>query len=446
MKNILVIGAGRSSSAMITYLLNEAQKHQWFVTVADADPKRAAERVNNHPNGRGTWLNVLKPNDRRDLMLRADIIVSLLPPHLHYRVARDCIKYRKQLVTASYVNRDLYRLDKNELDSELFYMGEMGLDPGLDHMSSKKVIDEIRAKGGKVSSFRTYMGDLLAPETEDTPWGYKFTWNPRNSVLTGQGVSQYQIKNKYKYIPYNRLFSNYTMEQVDGLGEFEAYANRDSLLFRDQYGLGDIPTLKRSILRKKGFCAAWDALIQLGLTDDNYPILDSHKLTYRNLLEAYLVGYQEGNTSLKDRIAQALNEEPDSEVMQKLEWLGLFERKKINLSKATPAQILEDLLTKKWTLKEDDKDMVIMKHVIKYRLNGKNYRTTSQMILKGNDKNDTAIAKVVGLPTAICAKLVMLGKIQEKGLQVPIQPEVYNPVLEELKTFGIEFIEKTEKI
>lgn len=446
MKNILVIGAGRTSTAMIQYLLNEAQKNQWFVTVADADPQRATARINNHPQGRGTWLNVLKPNDRRDLMIRNDVIVSLLPPHLHYRVLRDCIKYKKQLVTASYVNRDLYRLDKNELDSELLYMGQMGLDPGLDNMSSKKIIDEIRAEGGKVTSFRTFTGDLLSPESDNNPWGYKFTWNPRNSVLTGQGVSQYQIKKKYKYVPYNRLFSNYTIEEVEGLGEFEAYANRDSLLFREEYGLEDIPTLKRSILRKRGFCAAWDALVQLGLTDDTYPILDSHKLTYRNLLEAYLVGYQEGNTSLKDRIAQALGEEIDSPVMNKLDWLGLFERRKIKLSKATPAQILESLLTKKWTLEPKDKDMVVMKHVIKYRLKGKGYRKTSTMILKGENANDTAISKVVGLPTAICVKLVMQGKIKENGLQIPLSPEVYNPVLEELKTYGIEFVEKTEKI
>jgi saccharopine dehydrogenase-like NADP-dependent oxidoreductase len=235
MKNVLIIGAGRSSTALIKYLLDEAEKHGWFITVADADPDAAAAKINGHPNGRGTWLDVLKPNDRKDLMMRNDIIVSLLPAHLHYRIAKDCIKYKKHLVTASYVSRDLYRLNPEVLDASLIFMGEMGLDPGIDHMSAKKTIDEIRAKGGKITSFRSYAGGLVAPESDNNPWHYKISWNPRNVVLAGQGTSQYMVKGKYKYIPYNRLFKQYRLIDVPGVGEFESYANRDSLLYREIY-------------------------------------------------------------------------------------------------------------------------------------------------------------------------------------------------------------------
>ena len=445
MRNILVIGAGRSSTSLINYLLEEAKNHQWFVTVADVDPEVALAKVDGHPNGRGTWLDVLKPNDRKDLMMRADVVVSLLPPQLHYRVARDCIQYNKHLVTSAYVNRDLYRLNPEVVNSPLYFMGNMGLDPAFEVMAGKKTVDEIITKGGKISSYRSFVGGLIAPESEgDNPWKYKFTWNPRNMIISGQGISQYQIRGKYKYMSYDRLFKNPVMIDVPELGEMESYANRDSLLFRKEYGLDKIPTLKRSFLRHKGFCDAWDALIRLGLTDDTYPILESDKMTYRDLLEAYLVGVQDGNTSLKDRIAQALGEDIDSPIMDKLEWIGLFERRKINMKRATPAKILESLLAKKWAMKKKDKDMVVMMNVFKYRLKGKNYQHTDYMILKGENAENTAMSRVVGMPVAVCVKLLMEGKIPVKGIQVPVTPEFYTPALEELKAHGLEFKQKVE--
>ncbi|MGB0985555.1 MAG: saccharopine dehydrogenase C-terminal domain-containing protein, partial [Saprospiraceae bacterium] len=433
MKNILVIGAGRSSISVINYLLEQAKTHQWFVTVADARPDQALERVNNHPNGRGTWLEVLNPNDRKDIMMRADVVVSLLPPHLHYRVARDCIKYNKKLVTNAYVNRDLYRLNPEIINAPLFFMGEMGLDPGLDYFSAQKLVNEIREKGGKITSLRSYTGGLVNATNSENPWKYKFSWNPRNMIIAGQGISQYQIKGKYKYMSYDRLFKNPIPIEVPEMGEMESYADRDSLLFRSEYGLDNIPTLKRSTLRHKGFCHAWDALIRLGLTDDTYPILESNKMTYRDLLEAYLVGVQDGNTSLKDRIAQSLGENIDSPVMEKLDWLGLFERRKINLNRATPARILGKLLEDKWRLAPKDEDIVVIMNVVKYRLRGKNYKHTNHMILKGDSASEeTAMSKVVGLPVGIAVKLLMEGRIPQKGIQVPITKEFYEPTLEEL--------------
>lgn len=439
MKNVLIIGAGRSSTALIKYLLDEAEKNGWFITVADADPEAAAAKINGHPNGRGTWLDVLKPNDRKDLMMRQDVIVSLLPAHLHYRIAKDCIKYKKHLVTASYVSRDLYRLNPEVLDASLIFMGEMGLDPGIDHMSAKKTIDEIRAKGGKITSFRSYAGGLVAPESDNNPWHYKISWNPRNVVLAGQGTSQYMVKGKYKYIPYNRLFKQYRLIDVPGVGEFESYANRDSLLYREIYEIDDIPTIKRATLRNPGFCDAWNALVQLGLTSDEYPILESENMTYRELIDAFLLDNPYITGTIKERLATFLGIGPSSEIIKKLEWLGLFDRRQIGIPNATPAKILEELLVEKLKLEEEDKDMIVMHHVFKYTIKRKKYKLQSSMVLKGENSVHTAMSKLVGLPIGIFVKLILQGKITDTGVQIPVKPNIYNPVLEELKDFGVEF-------
>ena len=249
MTNILIIGAGRSATSLIKYVLDQARKSNWFVTVADADPQQAERKVGTHPNGRVAWLDVTKTNDRRDLIGRTDVVVSLLPAHLHLEVAYDCIKLKKHLITASYVSQEMYRLGDEARDRQLIFMGEMGLDPGIDHMSAMKKIDEIKGKGGKIKAFRSYTGGLVAPESDDNPWHYKFTWNPRNVVLAGQGTAQYLENGKFKYIPYNRLFKEYRLIQIPDLGEFEVYANRDSLLYRDTYGLEGIPDIIRGTIR-----------------------------------------------------------------------------------------------------------------------------------------------------------------------------------------------------
>ena len=446
MKNVLIIGAGRSSTALINYLLEQAEKYGWFITVADSDFEAAEAKVNGHPNGRGTWLDVLKPNDRRDLMMRQDVVVSLLPAHLHYRIARDCIKYKKHLVTASYVSRDLYRLNPEVLDASLIFMGEMGLDPGIDHMSAKKMIDDIRDKGGKITSFRSYAGGLVAPESDDNPWRYKISWNPRNVVLAGQGTSQYIVKGKYKYIPYNRLFKQYRLIDIPGVGEFESYANRDSLLYREIYGIDNIPTIKRSTLRYPGFCDAWNALVQLGLTSDEYPILESKDMTYRELVDAFLLDNPYVTGTIKERLATFLNIGASSEIIRKLEWLGLFDRKKIGLENATPAKILEELLVEKLHLGKKDKDMIVMHHVFKYKIKRKKFKLQSSMVLKGDDSVQTAMSKLVGLPIGIFVKLILQDKIKETGVQIPVKPSIYNPVLEELKEYGVEFKDILEEV
>ena len=440
---ILIIGAGRSSTALINYCLDKSEALSWTITVADADPAAAAAKVGKHPRGASAWLDVTKANDRRDLISRADIVVSLLPAHLHIEVAHDCIRLKKHLVTASYVSQELYRLGDEARNRELIFMGEMGLDPGIDHMTAMQRLNAIREKGGNITAFRSFTGGLIAPESNNNPWGYKFTWNPRNVVLAGQGTAQYLQDKKLKFLPYQRLFSTLWNVEIPGQGKFEAYANRDSLLYREQYGLDDIPTILRGTLRYPGYAAAWNALVQIGLTNADFPILDSAKITYHELMEALA---PTGSGSVKDRIAGMLGVPPNGEVMSRLVWLGLFTKKRIKLRDATPALILERLLLDKWKLSPKDKDLIVMQHQIDYELDGKQLRDVSNLTMKGKDAQDTAMSRLVGLPMGIFVRLISQGAIQATGVHIPTMKEVYEPVLEEMKTFGMELTHATEEL
>ena len=443
MQNLLIIGAGRSATALINYILEQARQYNFFVTVGDADMALAQQKINGHPNGRAIWLDASKPNDRKDIINRHDVIVSLLPPQMHLDVAQDCIVLGKHMVTASYVSKQVFRLGDEARQRALVFMNELGLDPGIDHMSAMQRINQIKAKGGKITAFYSYTGGLVAPESDTNPWHYKFSWNPRNVVLAGQGTAQFLEDNKLKYIPYRRLFRQYRIGNIPNMGEFEVYANRDSLLYREAYGLQDIKTLFRGTIRHRGFCDAWNALVRIGLTDATFPIVDSDQLTYHDLMEAFL-GISQHTGSVKDRVAKMLETEPDSEIMKKLEWLGLFSKRRIKLNNATPSLILENLLLEKWALGPQEKDMVIMQHVFEYELNRRKKKLTSTLIMKGTNGHDTAMSKLVGLPLGIFVKLLLLGKISTTGVNIPIMPEVYEPVMQELAEHGVEFIEEEE--
>ncbi|HFA50645.1 MAG TPA: saccharopine dehydrogenase [Bacteroidetes bacterium] len=444
MNNILILGAGRSSGALIGYILGQAKIYNWRVTVADSNLEAATKKVNGHPNGMGVWLDVMKINDRRDLIKRADLVISLLPAHLHIEVAKDCILLNKHIVTASYVSKDIYKLADDFRNKELLFVGELGLDPGIDHMSAMKTINEIKDMGGHLTSFISNTGGLVALEDlKGNPWRYKFTWNPRNVVKAGQGTAQYLENGKLKYVPYRRLFKEYQLIDIPGFDEpFEVYANRESLLYRDAYGLGDTPNIFRGTIRYRGYCDAWNALVKIGLTDDSYPILGSENITYHELLEAYLSKPKTAGLSVKDRIGELLGERPYSPVMKKLDWLGLFSKKKIGVPEATPALILEKLLLEKWKLEPEDKDLIVMQHQFDYTLDGKKKRRYSSMVLHGKNAKDTAMAKTVGLPLGIFAKLVMTGKITSRGVHIPVSKESYEPVLKELEEHGIKFTER----
>lgn len=440
---ILIIGAGRSSSALINYCLEKSEELGWSITVADADPAAAAAKVNGHPRGNPVWLDVNKTNDRRELIGRADIVVSLLPAHLHLEVAHDCIRLKRHLITASYVSQELYRLGDEARNRELIFMGEMGLDPGIDHMSAMQRINVIREMGAEIIAFRSFTGGLIAPESNNNPWGYKFTWNPRNVVLAGQGTAQYLQDGKLKFIPYQRLFRTTWDVTFPGYGEFEAYANRDSLLYRNQYKLDDIPTILRGTLRYPGYAEAWSALVKIGLTNADFPILDSHRISYHELMEAFAPA---GPGSVKDRIAQLLGVPSDGDVMERLVWLGLFRKKKIKLRDATPALILERLLLDKWKLAPEDKDLIVMQHQIDYTLDGKTYRDISNLSMEGKDATDTAMSRLVGLPMGIFTRLISKGKIKSTGVHIPTMKEVYEPVLKEMKKYGLKFTHEVKEL
>ncbi len=441
MKKILIAGAGRSATAAIQYLLRVAEGKGWRVFVADADIALAKHKIGQSPAGHAVEMDVTNARARQKLIRQVDVVVSLLPPHLHLLIAKDCLQLSKHLVTASYVSTEMYALSEEVRLANLTFMNEIGLDPGIDHMSAVKAIHRIKAQGGRLTAFRSYTGGLVAPECANNPWKYKFTWNPRNVVLAGKGTAQFLEAGQYRYVPYHRLFKNTRTIAVKPLGDFEVYPNRDSLLYRKAYGLQDIPNLFRGTIRYPGFCESWHALVVLGLTDDSYPIVEANRITWRQLMDAYVSSMTKGQTT-EEKVAHVLHTSIDSPVMDKLHWLGLFDDRPLSMDVATPARILEQLLLEKWKLAPEDKDMVVMQHEFEYVLDGHHWQEKSTLVMKGHNAEDTAMTRLVGLPLAIFTRLLLEGKIEEKGVQIPIQPSVYLPVLEELATYGVKFEEE----
>lgn len=441
MRKILIIGAGRSASSLIKYLLDKSVEENLHLTIADLSLELAEKKTQNHPNARAIALDINNEKQRSEEIQKSDIVISMLPAHLHIEAAKDCLKLKKSMVTASYISPAMQELDAAVKENGLVFMNEIGLDPGVDHMSAMKVINEIRAKGGKMILFESFCGGLVAPESDSNLWNYKFTWNPRNVVLAGQGgVSKFIQEGKYKYIPYNKLFRRTEFMEVEGYGRFEGYANRDSLKYRSVYGLDGIPTLYRGTLRRVGFSKSWDLLVQLGMTDDSYTIEDSENMSYRDFTNSFLAYHPTDSAELKLR--HYLKIEQDDVIWDKLLELDIFNPdKKVGLKNATPAQILEKILSDKWTLEPQDKDMIVMYHKFGYEIDGKQKQIDSKMVCIGDDQTYTAMAKTVGLPVAIATLQILNGKIKTPGVQLPISKEVYDPILKELESFGVVFKE-----
>jgi saccharopine dehydrogenase-like NADP-dependent oxidoreductase len=441
MRNILIIGAGRSASSLIKYLLNKSQEENLQITIADLSLELAQKKTNNHPNAKAIALDINNIEQRQTEVQKADIVISMLPAHMHIEVAKDCVIFKKNMVTASYISDAMQSLDAEVKANGLIFMNEIGLDPGVDHMSAMKVIDEIRAKGGKMLLFESFCGGLVAPESDTNLWNYKFTWAPRNVVLAGQGgAAKFIQEGKYKYIPYQKLFRRTEFLHVEDYGRFEGYANRDSLKYRTVYGLDDVLTLYRGTIRRVGFSKAWNMFVQLGMTDDTYIIDDSEHISYRDFINLFLPYSPTDSVEIKTRLALGI--EQDDIMWDKLLELDLFNPNKIvGLKDATPAQILEHILNASWTLQPEDKDMIVMYHKFGYELNGKQEQIDSKMVCIGDDQTYTAMAKTVGLPVAIAALQILNGKIKTPGVQLPITKEVYEPILKELETFGVIFNE-----
>ena len=442
MRTILIIGAGRSASSLIQYLLDKSEEEQLQLQIADLSLELAQKKTNNHPNATPLALDIHNQKQRAEAIQHAEIVISMLPAHLHIEIAKDCVLFRKNLVTASYVSDAMQALDAEVKKNGLIFMNEMGLDPGIDHMSAMKVIDEIREQGGKMLLFESFCGGLVAPESDTNLWNYKFTWAPRNVVLAGQGgVAKFIQEGTYKYIPYTSLFRRTEFLEVDGYGKFEAYSNRDSLKYRNIYGLEDILTLYRGTIRRVGFSKAWNMFVQLGMTDDSYIMEDSENMSYRQFMNSFLPYHPTDSVEIKTRFLLKIDQ--DDIMWDKLLELDLFNDKKmVGLKNATPAQILEKILNDSWTLQPADKDMIVMYHKFGYEINGEKVQKDSQMVCLGQDQTYTAMAKTVGLPVAMAALLILNGKIKTTGVQIPIRKEVYLPVLAALEKYGIRFTEK----
>lgn len=436
-KKIFVIGAGRSASSLIKYLLDESVKNNFEIRVGDRDLSLVEDKIAKHSKGTAVNFDVFNDKQRIEEINNADIVISMLPASLHITVAKDCVRLKTNLVTASYVSPEIKALHEQAIENGVLLLNEIGLDPGIDHMSAMKIIDNIKSQGGELLSFKSYCGGLVAPESDNNPWKYKFTWNPRNVVLAGQGTAQYIENGQYKYIPYGQLFNRIDSMEVLDYGTFEAYANRDSLSYREIYQIENIKTLLRGTLRRSGYCEAWNLFVQMGLTDDSYKISVSG-MSYKD----FFLSYTDLDTinNIKEYLIQQYN--ISDVVYTKLEWLEIFSDKPINLDEASPAQILQKLLEDKWTLDSSDKDMIVMQHQFIYNLNGTNHELHSSFVTLGEDQTYTGMAKTVGLPVGIATKLILNGQIEAKGVVVPVHKEVYEPVLAELEDHGISFVEQ----
>ena len=442
---LLLLGAGRSASSLIQYLLRHASTENWFVTVADVNPAHLAPVLAAHTeHARAVPFSTENEELLHELVAQADIVISMLPAMLHPMVAKVCVRHGRHLATASYVSPDIAELHADAVNAGVTLLMECGLDPGLDHMSAMRAIEHIRARGGALTSFKSYCGGLLAPAAEgDNPWKYKFTWNPRNVVVAGQNTAKYLENGHPRFIPYQQLFARTETVSVPGFGEFEGYANRDSLSYRAPYGLAEIPTILRGTLRRPGYCAAWHALVRLGLTDDAVHLGNAETMTWAELMEAYLPVSLIPHLDLPARLAAYLGLNPTGEEMGRLNWLGLFSERHVGLANATPAQLLERLLSEKWALLPHDHDLIVMQHQFEFVLDGQLRRLTSSLAVVGDDATHTGMAKTVGLPLGMAVRRLARGEVSQRGVLLPIEAALYEPILDELAAdYGIVFSEE----
>lgn len=438
MQTILVAGAGKSSIYLIEYLLNNASRNKWKVIVADGSKEAIEEKVKNHPCSEVAVIDITDSTQREPLVEQADMVVSLMPPHLHIHLAKDCLKHKKNLITSSYISPEMKAMDADVKAAGLMFMCEMGLDPGIDHMTANQIIHSIERVASSITSFKSYCGGLIAPSSDNNPWHYKFSWNPKNIITAGADGAHYLQNGKEVNVPYEAMFDNCKKIKVDGLGSLAYYPNRDSLRYLDLYHVPEIKTFIRATLRYPAFCKGWQAIILLNLNDQKDSI-DTANLSYADWVKQK-TGYQSG--SLESHIQNKLGDDGDSKTMEMLAWLGIFDDVKINQGNISSADILLNLLLQKWEMAPEDKDMVVMQHEVEYMHRGDKIKMTSTMVIEGESRDHSAMAKTVGLPMAILAKMVLTNKIvPPQGVLIPSMPSVYRPVLTELKHHGIEFIE-----
>ena len=441
MRKILIVGAGKSSPYLIKYLLDKSQEEELLIHITDLDTNHL-KKYQKYENCKVSPINISSEKEREKFISESDLVISMLPARFHIILAKSCLKLKRNLLTASYVSEEMKTLTNDIKNSELLFLNEMGLDPGIDHMSAKKIIDELVANGAKINSFKSYTGGLIAPESDNNKWNYKFTWNPRNVVLAGQGIpAKYIENNKYKYIPYNRLFKNTEKIKIEKYGQFEVYPNRDSLKYREIYSLNNIKTMIRGTIRKVGFSESWNMFVKLGLTNDSFKISNSENMSFKEYLNCFLP--YDDKLSIEEKLQRVLSISKGDENWEKIKEIDILSsNKKIPLKNASPAQILEYILKDAWKLEKKDKDMIVMYHEFGYETSlEENKKIISTMVCKGKDDTYTAMAKTVGLPLAISSILLLNNKINLTGIHTPIDKEIYNPVLKELEANGINFEE-----
>jgi len=435
----VIFGAGRSSTALIEYLANLCQLESWNLVIADQSLSLANSRIHTHTNTQAIECDLTNTRLVESLIENCDVVISMMPPSLHIVLAKTCLKFQKHFLTASYVSDEIRNLNQEATQKGLLFLMETGLDPGIDHMSAMKEIHNLNREGLILTGFKSYTGGLISPESDNNPWHYKFTWNPRNVILAGQGTAKYLEDEKVKYIPYGKLFERTAKITIEGR-EFEGYLNRDSLNYLDLYGLTNIKTFIRGTLRIPPFCSAWNCFVQLGMTADDYSIKGSENLTWNEFIETYLPSIP--NKTTRQKLIEFLKIDNKGPELPLLESCGIFSDQKTNIPLATPAQLLQALLEKSWSLSPGDKDMIVMQHQFEILTSHKPQTIYTSLIVEGDSKH-SAMSKTVGLPLGIACKLLLQNKIDLTGVQIPIHEQLYTPILDELEELGIEF--KTTK-
>jgi len=434
MKKVLILGAGLVVKPMVEYLL----ANSFVITIASPMKDRADEMINGNPNGSAIDWSMDDPPTLDKLVAGHDITVSLLPYKYHTDVAKVCLKHRKHLVTTSYVQKEMEPLDKSAKDAGILFLNEIGLDPGIDHMSAMRIIDHIHNNGGKVEEFYSICGALPAPEAADNPLRYKFSWSPKGVVLASRNSALYLKKGKKVFIEPANLFRDRFACSFPGISDLEVYPNRDSISYSEIYGIPEAKTMYRGTFRFRGWCEALDAMKSLNMLDDS--VIDYEGMTFAEFLS------ERGGVPVPDirkNIANKLGLKENSSGIQALEYLGFFSNEILHYRKTSPFEITSDRMIKLMLLKDNERDMVILQHIFLASWPaGKKEVIKSSMIDFGSPATNTSIARTVALPAAIAVKMILENKITVTGVHRPVIPQIYNPVLDELKTLGIEMKEE----
>jgi len=440
MKKTVILGAGLVARPLVRYLLDQ---DDFQVIVASRTVSKAEKLINNHPRGEAKALNLKDENALREEISEADLVISMVPYSFHPRVAKFCIDFKKHMITTSYVSDIMKNLDGEVKNAGIIILNELGLDPGIDHMEAMRIIHEARENGGEITGFTSYCGGLPAPEANTNPFGYKFSWSPIGVLLAGKNSAQYLKEGQQAFIPSENLFENYTIISIPGLGDFEGYPNRNSLPYLELYGIESSKTMLRGTLRNKGWCLTMKKIVDLGLLDQEEK--DWSGLTYSEFLRKLMNNPEEKN--VKKALSQYLSIDEDSDIIKRFEWLGLLSDAPLSVTKGAALDILGDLMQAKLQYEEGERDMIILQHVFEVSYpEGEKEKITSTLVDFGIPHSDSSMARTVGLPAAIGARLILEGQIQQTGVHIPVSPEIYAPILKELKGIGIEFKEIKEQL